>query len=128
MPEKSAPPEQKSARGNRRPRPGITHDNQFFWKGVENGELLIQRCASCHTLRHPPGPMCPSCRSLDWDTLKSSGRGTVYSYVRHYYPNIPPFEPGHPIAVIELEEGTRIVSDLVAVSYTHLTLPTIYSV
>lgn len=99
----------------RRPRPGITHDNRFFWDGVNESKLLIQRCGSCQALRHPPGPMCPSCRSLEWDTVQSSGRGTIYSYVRHYHPTIPPFEPGHPVAVIELAEGTRIVSDIVGI-------------
>ena len=98
-----------------RPRPGITRDNAFFWKGVRQGELLIQRCARCQRLRHPPGPMCPACRSLEWDTLAASGGGEVYSFVLHYHPPIPPFEPGHPVAVIQLEEGTRLVSDLVGI-------------
>lgn len=108
-------PATPSARGARRPRPGITHDNRFFWEGVREGRLLIQRCAACKQLRHPPAPMCRDCRSLDWEPLESSGRGTIYSYVRHYHPHIPPFEPGHAVAVVELEEGTRIVSDLVGI-------------
>lgn len=98
-----------------RPRPGITHDNRFFWEGVRAGKLLIQRCAACGRLRHPPGPMCPGCRSLEWDTIESAGRGEVYSYVRHYHPQVPPFEPGHPVALVALDEGTRLVSDLVGV-------------
>ncbi len=108
-------PQPRGPRAGRRPRPGITHDNRFFWQGVAEGKLLIQRCASCKKLRHPPAPMCRHCRSLEWDTVEASGRGVVYSYVRHYHPQIPPFEPGHPIAVIELEEGTRLVSDLVGI-------------
>jgi uncharacterized OB-fold protein len=99
----------------RRPRPGITRDNAFFWEGVRAGQLLIQRCARCQRLRHPPGPMCPACRSLEWDTVAASGRGEVYSFVLHYHPPIPPFERGHPVAVIQLEEGTRLVSDLVGI-------------
>jgi uncharacterized OB-fold protein len=97
----------------RRPRPGITHDNRFFWDGVNAGKLLIQRCADCKELRHPPAPMCPHCRSTEWNTVEASGRGTIYSFVFHHHPTIPPFEAGHPIALIELEEGTRIVTDLV---------------
>jgi uncharacterized OB-fold protein len=99
----------------RRPRPGITRDNRFFWQGVDAGKLLIQRCAGCSELRHPPAPMCPHCRSLEFDSVEASGRGTIYSFVFHHHPTIPPFEAGHPIAVIELEEGTRIVTDLVGV-------------
>ena len=59
--------------------------------------------------------MCPACRSLEWNTLEACGRGKIYSFVLHYHPEIPPFPPGHPIAVIELEEGTRVVTDLVGI-------------
>jgi uncharacterized OB-fold protein len=100
----------------RRPRPGITRDTSFFWDGVAQRKLLIQRCTGCKELRHPPSPMCRRCRSLDWDTLEACGRGTIYSFVLHYHPHIPPFEPGHPVAVIELEEGTRLVTDLVGIA------------
>ena len=41
-----------------------------------------------------------------------SGRGEIYSFVRHHHPNIPPFEMGHPVLLVELEEGIRIVSEL----------------
>jgi hypothetical protein len=94
-----------------RPRPAITHDNDFFWKGVQAGKLLIQRC-SCGRLRHPPGPMCPACHSLEWDTLEASGRGSVYSFVVAHHPPIPPFEYPNLIVLVELVEGTRIVSNL----------------
>jgi len=94
-----------------RPRPVITHDNEFFWKGVQEGKLLIQRC-SCGKLRHPPGPMCPSCHSLEWDSVEASGRGSVYSFVVAHHPPTPPFEYPNVVALIELAEGTRIVSNL----------------
>jgi uncharacterized OB-fold protein/acyl dehydratase len=103
-----------AARIRSRPRPAITRDNAFFWEGVERGELLIQRC-SCGKLRHPPGPMCPSCHSLDWDTLEASGRGIVYSYVVAHHPPIPPFSYPNLIALVELEEGVRLVASLVGV-------------
>jgi uncharacterized OB-fold protein/acyl dehydratase len=98
-----------------RPRPALTHDNRFFWEGIEAGVLRIQRCAGCGRLRHPPGPMCPSCHSLDWDAIESSGRGTLYSYVVAHHPPIPPFAYPNPIALVELEEGTRIVANLIGV-------------
>jgi uncharacterized protein len=107
-------PEPTSQR--RRPRPAITRDNEFFWKGVREGKLLIQRCDSCGKLRHPPAPICPTCRSFDWNTVQAGGLGTVYSFVLHRYPVIPPFESPHPVALIELDEGTRLVSDLVGIS------------
>jgi len=94
-----------------RPRPAITHDNEFFWKGVEEGRLLIQQCR-CGRLRHPPGPMCPVCHSLDWDTVEAGGSGWVYSYVVAHHPPVPPFGYPHVIVLVELAEGTRIVSNL----------------
>lgn len=98
-----------------RPRPGINRDNAFFWEGVSQGKLLIQRCTSCQSLRHPPGPMCPQCQSLEWDTAESSGKGVIYSFVNLHHPQVPPFDSPNPIALVELEEGTRIVAGLVGI-------------
>jgi uncharacterized OB-fold protein len=99
----------------RRPAPGISDDTRFFWDGAREGKLLIQRCKGCGTLRHPPGPVCSSCHSFEWDALQSSGRGTVYSFVVMHYPEVPPFDYPNPIALVELEEGTRLVAQLVGV-------------
>jgi uncharacterized OB-fold protein/acyl dehydratase len=97
----------------RRLRPTINEDNAFFWEGVERGELLLQRCESCGALRHPPRPMCPHCQSLDWEATRACGRGTIYSYAVTHYPEFPPFEYPFATAIVELEEGARIVSNLV---------------
>jgi uncharacterized OB-fold protein len=96
--------------------PSMTADSQFFWDGVKEGRLLIQRCAACGALRHPPRPMCPRCHSLDWDTLESSGRGTVYSFVMPRHPQFPFFDDDYIVGLIELEEGTRLVSNVVDVA------------
>jgi len=90
----------------------MNQDSAFFWEGVEDGELRIQRCGACKELRHPPGPMCPRCHSLDWDAVRSSGNGEVYSFVIHHHPPVHGFETPFAIAVIELEEGTRIVGNI----------------
>jgi uncharacterized OB-fold protein len=95
--------------------PSMTADTQFFWDGAADGRLLIQRCGGCATLRHPPRPMCPHCHSLDWEVLEASGRGTVYSFVMPRHPPLPFFEDGYVVVLVELEEGVRIVSNLVDV-------------
>lgn len=100
----------------RRPRPAQSHDNAFFWEGVARGELRIQRCTGCQALRHPPGPMCPHCQSLDWDAVVSAGRGSVFSFVVAHHPPVPPFSYPNAIALIELDEGTRLVSNLVGIA------------
>ena len=99
----------------KRPAPGVSNDNRFFWEGVKQGKLLIQRCKSCGDLHHPPGPVCPKCQSFDWDTIESSGKGTVYSFVVMHYPEVPPFEYPNPVGLIELEEGVRLISQLIGV-------------
>lgn len=99
-----------------RPRPAINRDNAFFFEGAARHELLIQRCTSCGELRHPPGPMCPHCQSVDWDTLAASGRGIVYSFVVNHYPQIPSFDYPLPVVLVELEEGIRLVSNIVGVA------------
>jgi uncharacterized protein len=98
-----------------RPRPAVNRDNAFFFEGAVQHKLLIQRCTSCGDLRHPPGPMCPHCRSVEWDTVEATGRGIVYSFVVNHYPQIPSFDYPLPVVLVELEEGTRLVSNIVGV-------------
>jgi uncharacterized protein len=96
-----------------RMQPAMNSDTQFFWDAAAEGRLVIQRCTACGRLRHPPGPACPQCRSLDWDTLESSGRGTLYSYTVVYHPLAPGFDDPATVVVVELEEGVRVVSNLI---------------
>jgi uncharacterized OB-fold protein len=98
--------------GALRPRPAITQDIAFWFEGARRGQLLIQRCASCGTLRHPPLPACAVCRSFDWDTIESTGRGEIFSFVVIHHPRVPGFEYPLPIGLVQLEEGTRLVADL----------------
>jgi hypothetical protein len=100
-----------------RPKPALTHDNRFFWEGVAQRELRIQRCNACNRLQHPPGPMCAGCHGLDLGFVRSQGRGTIYSFVFAHHPPVPPFEYPNAIVLVELEEGTRIVSNLVGVAH-----------
>ena len=96
-----------------RPRPSMTHDTAHFWKGLEEGKLLIQKCSDCGALRHPPEPMCPHCTSLHWQSIESGGRGVVYSFVVMHHPKVPAFDDSNLVALIELDEGVRIVSNVV---------------
>ncbi len=98
-----------------RPKPAVSADTEFFWEGARNGRLLIQQCNQCAKLRHPPGPGCPACGSLEWKAIESSGRGTVYSFAIHHYPPVPGFEYPNAIGLIELEEGTRLISNIVGI-------------
>jgi uncharacterized protein len=100
-----------------RPRPVINRDNAGFWDGVAEHRLLIQRCAGCGALRLPWLPGCAACGSPQWDTVEASGAGTVYSYVVMHHPPFPAFDPPYAVGLIELEEGVRMVSNVVGVPY-----------
>ena len=93
--------------------PTVTPDTQFFWDGLREQRLLIQRCDGCSVLRHPPRPMCPHCRSLAWTPVESAGLGVVVSAVQPRHPQFPWFEDGYVVALVELDEGLRIVTNLV---------------
>ncbi|MGC0330921.1 putative OB-fold protein [Streptomyces sp. SAI-170] len=107
----------RGTRKERRPRPVINRDNAAYWEGVGRHELLVQRCAACRALRFPWLPGCPDCGSPDWDTVRASGEGTVFSYVVLHHPPFPAFDPPYAVGLIELAEGVRIVADLVGVPY-----------
>ena len=93
-------------------RPLMNRDTAFFWEGTALGELRIQKCNACGELRHPPGPMCPSCHAHDRGYQVASGRGTVFSYLVHHAPQLPGKELPITLALIELEEGIRMVGEV----------------
>lgn len=93
-------------------RPVRNRDNEFFWQGTAAGELRIQRCNACGRLRHPPGPMCPACHAADQGHVLASGRGSIYSFVVHHAPELPGRQLPLTIALVELEEGLRMVADV----------------
>lgn len=97
--------------------PIVTPDAKFFWDAADRGELVGQRCGACQRFRFPPRPMCPHCHSLEREVVPLSGRGRVYSWIRPVHPQ--PFGFAEPpiVALIELAEGFRIVSNLVGIAF-----------
>ncbi len=96
-------------------RPVISPDTEFFWAGTAAGELRIQRCDGCGALRHPPGPMCPSCGAMAAGTpghVVAAGTGEVYSYVVHHHPPVPGKKLPIVIALVQLPEGVRMTGEL----------------
>ncbi|HEX6521219.1 MAG TPA: OB-fold domain-containing protein [Streptosporangiaceae bacterium] len=97
-------------------RPVVSRDTEFFWDGTRVGELRVQRCAKCGALRHPPGPMCPSCGTAGTgDYIVVAGTGEVYSYVVHHHPPVPGKQLPLVIALVQLPEGVRMVGELLDV-------------
>lgn len=92
--------------------PKPTPETRHFWDGAARGELLLQRCDACRHAYFPPRPFCPRCASRAVSVFRASGRASLYSYVISHRP-APGFEPPYSIAVVELEEGPRMMTNVV---------------
>ena len=92
-------------------RPAASKDTQFFWDGVNAHELRIQKRPD-GTLQHPPVPAIWQDKTAPVEYVVASGRGTVFSYVVHHAPMIPGRTLPFVIALVELEEGVRMLGEL----------------
>jgi uncharacterized OB-fold protein len=98
-----------------RPLPKPAPESRPFWESCRKHELRLQRCGCCHAYRFPPGVLCPECWGTDWEWVKVSGRGKVHSFVVYHRAYHPAFAAELPylVAVVELEEGPRLTSNIV---------------
>ncbi len=104
--------------GYEKPLPAPDPETEPFWNGCRDHKLLIQRCGSCRTHRFPPTSFCPSCQSGEVDWVEASGRGRVFSWivVRHPVPKeVYADEVPYIVAIVTLEEGVRMVGNLVGI-------------
>lgn len=92
-------------------RPASSKDTQFFWDGINSHELRIQRRPD-GTLQHPPVPAVWADKDAPVDYVVASGNGTVYSYVVHHAPKVPGRSLPFVVALVELEEGVRMLGEL----------------
>ncbi len=91
-----------------RPLPELTPATEWFWTSGADGQLRIQRCTACATLVHPPVPICPACRSREWEPSVVSGRGSVVGYTVNEHRWHPDFDPPYVIAVVALAEDPDV--------------------
>lgn len=95
-----------------RARPQPTPETMHFWEGTRAGELRLQRCDSCGKNYFPPRPFCPVCASRSVSVFKASGRAVLWSYVIHHRA-VAGFTPPYAIAVVQLAEGPRMMTNIV---------------
>ena len=102
-----------------KPSPYPTPETSYYWEGTAAGELRIQRCNSCHNSYFYARPSCPHCGSLDVTWTVASGRARLHTYLISYRA-APGFEGDVPyaIAVVELEEGPRMMTNIVGIENT----------
>ncbi|MBF6600302.1 MAG: Zn-ribbon domain-containing OB-fold protein [Dehalococcoidia bacterium] len=108
----------------KRPLPQPTPETQEFWDGARRHELRLQRCNACGRAYFFPRPFCPRCASDDVGWFTASGKARLYSYVISHRP-APGFKDDVPyvIAVVELEEGPRMMTNIVGVEPKPENLP-----
>jgi uncharacterized OB-fold protein len=97
----------------KRPLPKPTPETEHFWEGCRSGELLLQSCDDCSKTYFPPRPFCPACGSRCVSVKPASGKATLYSYVINHRPRPDFGEEPHSIAVVELAEGPRMMTNIV---------------
>ncbi len=96
-----------------RAKPKPTPETQHFWDGTQAGELRLQRCDACANVYFPPRPFCPVLRlAQGLASSRPAARAKLYSYVIHHRP-APGFTPPYAIAVVELDEGPRMMTNIV---------------
>ncbi|MBZ5752686.1 Zn-ribbon domain-containing OB-fold protein [Metabacillus rhizolycopersici] len=95
--------------------PQPTVETARFWEGCRVHELIIQKCSDCHNFQFYPRLMCTNCTSRKVEWMKASGRGKVMSFTivhraisKAYLSQVP-----YVIAIIELEEGPTMMSNIV---------------
>ncbi len=97
-----------------RPLPQITPEMAPFWEAARRHELVVQRCRGCGGLRFPARDLCSRCLSREADWVPVSGRGSIFSFVvmhQVYHPGFADQVP-YAVVVVQLEEGARILSNL----------------
>jgi hypothetical protein len=98
--------------------PTPTPETAHFWDGCKAGELRLQRCESCGDVYFPPRPFCPACGSRAVEVFKATGKAILWSYVINHRPRPDMGKEPHSIAVVALEEGPRMMTNIVGCPQT----------
>ena len=95
-------------------RPGDEFLDQPFWRHLAAGRLHLATCGDCGAAHHPPGPVCPKCRSFEIIWKPASGKATLNSFAVAHHPVHPLLADHVPytITLVDLEEGVRLVSGI----------------
>jgi uncharacterized OB-fold protein len=102
----------------KKPLPVPSVESKPYWDGLRAHRLLMQRCNDCRQYWFPPASRCPNCLSADFSWTAMSGRGKVFSFVvyhRVYHPGFANEVP-YTVALVELDEGPRMISNIVGIA------------
>lgn len=105
MSEKTSPP--------KRFEPPVSPVAEPFWEATREKKLLLQWCTACGHAIYYPREACPTCLGRDLEWRESPGRGRVYTYTVEYRPQNPNMPAPYTVALVELEEGVRVMTNVV---------------
>ena len=97
------------------PLPHPTVVSQPFWDACKRGELTFQRCNDCEGITFIPQPACLHCLSTNMRWEQSAGKGKVYSWTVVWRPQTPAFEIPYVIAIIDMDEGYRMMTNVIGI-------------
>jgi uncharacterized OB-fold protein len=98
-----------------KPVPVADLDTKPFWDYCKQHEFRVQKCLKCGKLFYPPNSVCFNCLNTTSEWVKLSGKGQVYSFIivhRRYHPAFAKEIP-YTVAIIETEEGVRMLSNII---------------
>lgn len=95
------------------PRPSVF--SQPFWDACKRGELTFQRCNVCEGIVFIPQPACTHCLSGDLRWERSAGKGAIYSWTVVWRPQTPAFQIPYAIAIIDVDEGYQMMTNIIGV-------------
>jgi uncharacterized OB-fold protein len=98
--------------------PEPSPETRPFWDACKRHELMLPYCKACAEFFFYPRQFCPKCFSWDIEWRPCSGRGTVYTFAIQYRPQMPGFTPPYVTAIVQLEEGPRLMTNIVGVDAT----------
>ena len=100
-----------------KPLPVITETNRGFWEATRRHELRVPKCRECGNVCFPPSEVCPKCLSVQFDWVKVSGKGKVWSWVVFHQAFLSSFGDQIPynVAYVELDEGPIMLTNLVGI-------------
>src|SRR6266849_81693 len=102
----------------RKPLPNINDPlSRPFWDAARRHELMMQKCPSCGFVRYPAARACPECLEINDEWVQLSGRGTIWSFGIYHHVFNQNFcdEIPYNVALVQLEEGPRLVTNIVGV-------------
>ena len=104
------------------PVPSVNPETKPFWDATAEGRLALKRCTACQSVIWYPRAMCPECGSTDTEWFDASGRATVYSFTINYKGDGPYKAAPYVLAYVELEEGPRMMTNIVGIDPTQVSI------